>query len=472
MREATLTERFIRGRLFVFLVVGVPCVAEPTWTETALDRYVAKPDASFEWRHVSNHADADVRTHLLELVSQRWRSADEVDRNPWRHWLSVVVPGVVEHDTALLFISGGDNEDGPPEGPDPRMIGLATATHSVVASLRMVPNQPLVFSDDPHNRRKEDAIIAYTWDKYLDGGDETWPLLLPMTKSAARAMDAVQAFLKTEAGGAHRIESFVVSGASKRGWTTWLTAAVDRRVAAIIPIVIDMLNTRASMKHHHAAYGFWAPAIDDYVEAGIPDRMDQPETESLLRVVDPYSYRERLTMPKFIINAAGDQFFLPDSWRFYYDELKGENHLRYVPNTGHSLKATDAFGSLQAYYQAILDGTPLPRFTWSAAPGGPIRVQTESAPLEVNLWRAHNPAARDFRWSEEGPRWSKSRLEAEGEGVYVARVAEPETGWSAYFVELVYGNGGSIPFKFTTGVNVIPDVLPFADQSAEDADRP
>ena len=28
-------------------------------------------------------------------------------------------------------------------------------------------------------------------------------------------------------------------------------------------------------------------------------------------------------MPKFVLNAAGDQFFLPDSSQFYYDELKG-----------------------------------------------------------------------------------------------------------------------------------------------------
>ena len=59
---------------------------------------------------------------------------------------------------------------------------------------------------------------------------------------------------------------FVVSGASKRGWTTWTTAAVDKRVVAIIPIVIDLLNVEPSFEHHWQAYGFWAPAIKDYVE--------------------------------------------------------------------------------------------------------------------------------------------------------------------------------------------------------------
>ncbi len=32
--------------------------------------------------------------------------------------------------------------------------------------------------------------------------------------------------------------SFIVAGASKRGWTTWTTGAVDKRVIAIVPIVM------------------------------------------------------------------------------------------------------------------------------------------------------------------------------------------------------------------------------------------
>jgi PhoPQ-activated pathogenicity-related protein len=34
-------------------------------------------------------------------------------------------------------------------------------------------------------------------------------------------------------------EKFVVSGGSKRGWTTWTAAAVDKRVVAIVPASID-----------------------------------------------------------------------------------------------------------------------------------------------------------------------------------------------------------------------------------------
>ena len=45
------------------------------------------------------------------------------------------------------------------------------------------------------------------------------------------------------------------------------------------------------------------------------------EFAALIRIEDPYSYRYRLTMPKFIVNAAGDQYFLPDSSQFYFAGL-------------------------------------------------------------------------------------------------------------------------------------------------------
>jgi PhoPQ-activated pathogenicity-related protein len=46
-----------------------------------------------------------------------------------------------------------------------------------------------------------------------------------------------------------------VAGASKRGWTTWLTPAVDKRVRAIVPIVLDILNIVPNINHHWQAYG-------------------------------------------------------------------------------------------------------------------------------------------------------------------------------------------------------------------------
>src|SRR5215813_12466706 len=102
-------------------------------------------------------------------------------------------------------------------------------------------------------------------------------------------------------------------------------------------------------------------------------------------------------MPKFIINASGDQFFLPDSSQFYFKDLPGIKYLRYVPNGDHSLKDTDALETLVACYDAILKRSPLPRFSWTSAADGSLRVKAVDKPDTVKLWQASNPDARDFR---------------------------------------------------------------------------
>ena len=91
---------------------------------------------------------------------------------------------------------------------------------------------------------------------------------------------------------------------------------------------------------------------------------------------------------------------------------------------------------------------------------GSIQVQTEDKPAEVNLWQATNPKARDFRLVTIGKAYKKSPLEATENGAYLARVPKPASGWTAFFVELVFANGGPVPYKFTTQVSVVPDVLP------------
>lgn len=426
---------------------------------TPLDDYVAKPDATYTWKVINTIPGDGYTTFVVDMTSQTWRAVPEVDRPVWQHWLVIVKPESVKHDTGFLFIGGGDNKSQPPKTPNPLTVTIAKATNTVTAELKMIPNQPLIFNKDG-KPRKEDDLIAYCWNRYMDTGDATWLPRLPMVKSAVRAMDTMTALLGSEQGGKTPVKKFVVAGGSKRGWTTWLTGAADPRVTAIMPLVIDVVNVKACSINHYSAYGFWAPAIGDYTRHNVKDRMDSPEYANLLKIVDPYSYRERLTLPKFIVNAAGDQYFPPDSSKFYFGDLKGVKYLRYVPNADHSLRGSDAQESMLAFYAAILDGSPLPKFTWKMETDGSIRVQTEDKPLEVNVWQATNPKARDFRLEKIGKAYQKSTLESSENGVYVARVPKPEEGWTAFFVELTFPSGLKVPYKFTTQVSIVPDVLP------------
>jgi PhoPQ-activated pathogenicity-related protein len=445
------------------LLLGLPARsggADPAVPKkTALDDYVAKRDPAYAWKLVKTIPGDGYTTFVLDLTSQSWRAAPEVDRALWQHWLVIVKPDRVQHDTAYLRIGGGRNGSPVPEQPSPQAVHVAKSTSTVVAELGMVPNQPLVFNQGG-TPRSEDDLIAYCQIKYMDTGDPTWLPRLPMVKSAVRAMDAVTEFLAGDQGGKTAVKKFVVAGGSKRGWTAWLTAAVDARVSAVIPMVIDVVNVRACKVNHFASYGFWAPAVGDYTRHKVHERFDTPQYAELLRIVDPYSYRERLTLPKFVVNASGDQYFPPDSSKFYFDDLKGPKYLRYVPNVNHSLAGSDAADSVLAFYQAVLKSSPLPKYSWKVQDDGSIRVQAETKPREVNLWQATNPKARDFRLVSIGPAYQKSVLEGQAGGVYVAKVNKPATGWTAFFVELVFDSGGKEPYKFTTQVHIVPDMLP------------
>jgi PhoPQ-activated pathogenicity-related protein len=128
--------------------------------------------------------------------------------------------------------------------------------------------------------------------------------------------------------------------------------------------------------------------------------MGTPELRHVQSIEDPFSYRERASMrrvPKYILNAAGDQYFLPDNSQFYYKDLPGSKAMRYVPNAKHDMAGTDVGDSMVAYYQLILAGKPAPRYSWVKRSDGTLVVTPRDKPVSANLWQATNPNARDFR---------------------------------------------------------------------------
>ncbi len=253
----------------------------------------------------------------------------------------------------------------------------------------------------------------------------------------------------------------MVVGASKRGWTTWSTAAVDPRVVAIAPLVFDALDTSAVFAHHWEAYGFWSSAVQDYVAAGIMNWFGTPQMNALLDIEDPYPYRARLALPSYQVASTGDQFFLPDSPRFYFSDLPGEKYLRFVPNTDHSLASLGAIANLVTWFHAVTSNYPRPRFYWTAdRAAGSLTVRTVDTPTQVTLWQATNPKARDFRLETIGAAWTSTPVTGSN-GIYRIVLPSPVPGWTAYLVELDFPGPDDSPLVFTTEVVVMPDIYPF-----------
>ena len=439
--------------LIVFFPIFTQADPRSEYLQTDLDAYVHKDDTSFNYVIEKVQEFDSYFVHSIRMDSQNFLQSKDVNKTSWSHWLTVIEPKEVKAETALLVISSGDTNDPMPKAQD-ALIEIALASNSLVAELKAIPNQPLKFSDESFDRW-EDAIIAYTWNKFFLTGETRWPARMAMTKSAIAAMDTIQAVFKR-----NNVNSFVVTGASKRGWTTWTAAATDNRVIAIIPLVIDMLNIKPSFEHHWQAYGFWAPAIQDYVDMNTMDWWGSPEAEALFKLVDPYSYKDRYQFPKYIINAAGDEFFIPTSSQFYYDQLPGEKHIRYVPNVGHSLNGSYIIEAIASFYISILNSSPRPEYSWNFLENGQIEFTSDNQPSEVKLWWADNPSSRDFRLDVIGKSWKSKSIKINAEGKYISSIDKPEEGWRAYFVEAIYGLN-SLPFIVTSEVKVSPDILPF-----------
>jgi PhoPQ-activated pathogenicity-related protein len=147
--------------------------------------------------------------------------------------------------------------------------------------------------------------------------------------------------------------------------------------------------------------------------------------------------------------------------------MPGEKYLRFVPNSDHGSAGSLAVMDLFAWFNAVLQNYPRPRFTWRADPAERLlTVRTVNTPSKVLLWQATNPDARDFRLESLGPVWNSSPLTSEN-GVYEVKLAAPARGYSAYFVELTFpGPSANLPLVFTTEVVITPDGYPFEAPAA------
>jgi PhoPQ-activated pathogenicity-related protein len=317
------------------------------------------------------------------------------------------------------------------------MAAIAAKNKGIVAVLRQTPNQPIF------GERTEDEAISYTLHQFKEDGDYSWPLLFPMVKGAVKAMDAIQEFSSTTLK--KDVKRFVVSGASKRGWTTWLTGANDKRVMAIAPMVIDILNMPIQLEYQVKMWKDYSVQIEDYVKLGIPQNARSEKGEAITTMVDPYSYRKLLTMPKMLFMGTNDEYWTVDAIKHYIDSIPGQNYICYTPNAGHDLgdKKT-AMTSLSAFFGETISGKPYPacapELTYNKK-GITLKVKaTPDALVDAILWTTESDDT-DFR----NDKWTSKSLELKKKTAVVTSVQTyPTKGYRAFYLDLKYKdpNGG------------------------------
>lgn len=428
---------------------------------TSMKDYIDSTKNEFSYEIEDVFYEDEWTGYHIRMTSGEWLDSKKVENVDWLHYVDIVIPKETQTDTGIMFIDSGVNDENYFR-LDSTSVSYALRTKSVIVNIHNIPAQPVNFLASDQESFYEDDLIAYAWNQFLEGGakqkDIEWLPRLPMTRAVVRSMDLAQEItLQNNVN----VKDFVVSGASKRGWTAWTTAAVDDRVVAVVPMVIDMLNMVPSFENHYRSYGEFSPAVESYVNYNIQDWMETDEFKTLMSYVEPYYFKEKFTMPKYLINAGSDEFFSTDSWRFYYDELPGDKLLRYVPNTNHSLNGRYLNDDLISYFYRIINDIDMPTLKWELNDNNLNVALDYEGNYNVSIWNAKNQNGRDFRLWQEGELWQKINIQKSNDNNYQVEIKDKSNGYEAIMMEFTIDPESEFPLIISTGPFVIPESYPF-----------
>ena len=388
------------------------------------------------------------KLYHISFNSLKWLDNKRVAQAVWTHNILIMVPDHVTSKTCFYRVSNGTRHEKIPDKIHPLVHHVSLKNNAIGIEIRNIPNQPIKFTD--HQKPLvEDGIIAYAWDKFLKTGNTDFIPRLPMLKAAYLGFRAAKKFLYQKN---IKVDEYIAFGESKRGWVVWLLPVVDPKVKAILPAVIDVLNVQKSMLHHNLVYEGWSPVLKDYENFNIPNRIFGKEFSDLMNYIDPYKYIKQISVPKLIINAGNDQFFLPDNSQFYFNDLTGNKHLMMLPNAGHQFKLNKSqMDSIATYFALIDRKKPLPGLTW-AKKGSSLRIKSSPPPSRIKIWEAANQKARDFRyWDKNSPRYLAKDVATKPKKESYEIVMTPNTKgqFTSTFIEVHY-NLKEGPLTFTT----------------------
>lgn len=406
-----------------------------------------------------------VMLQRFNLNSQTWSPQGVVSPEHWQNGVDIYIPDSAREKNALVVINNGSNNNGsgtpvaPTNFNEEELSRIAIATRTVVISVSNVPNQVLSYQGVT-TPLGEDNSVAYSWKLFI--GDthkyQDASLHIPMAASVSQAFRLAKKELTQQ-----NINKFIVTGASKRGWAAWLTALSDPDVGAVVPFAMDLLNTQKSLEHMYQSYGKnWPVAFYPYYNQGIDQQIGTDKFARLMRLEDPLTYLntdmgDRLKIDKYIINASGDDFYVPDNSHFYYGLLPGSKSLRVVPNSTHNGILSVAEQSLITFVNRFQEKQKLPEITENVQSRGDgkkeLVVNFSEKPVAILQWTARNPAARDFRYACDIKYNSVPVSLATGDNTLSISLTTPDSGWQATYIEATFTDG----YVATTQVYITPD---------------
>ncbi len=216
---------------------------------------------------------------------------------------------------------------------------------------------------------------------------------------------------------------------------------MDKRVMAIAPMVIDVLNMPINLNYQIEVWKDYSVQIEDYVNLGIPQQVESESGRNITLMVDPYSYRKKLSMPKLILIGTNDEYWPVDAIKKYIDSIPGKNRIHYVPNAGHDLdvKHNDqAPRAIASFLATTIMHKPYPACKWDVSEDKDkvtIKVNSTADKLvDAYLWSATSAPDRDFR----DEKWTSVSLNAKCKAEITTTVDYPKEGYKAFYIDLKY----------------------------------
>lgn len=360
-------------------------------TAQSLKEYVDSAEKYSNVEELSRAVHDKVSVTFVSFISHTWHDI------PWQHSLLIFEPeGELESAPNLLIIGGGNNESLQAQELFEKKMKTGEAKLAYEAAryrkiksavLFNVPNQPLF------ENKKEDDLLAMSLDRYSKTGDATWPLLFPMVAAATRGLDLLSERWNSK--------NFVVTGASKRGWTTYLLGALDSRVIGIAPAVYEMLDIPEQIQLIRLRYGKDSAQLKAYSQLQLTDRLDEPRIKILRSWIDPVFYPRAMSLPKFLLLGANDPYWVVDSVSRYWTEFSGSKLIRTLPNVGHGVFDSESGRrSVIEFVHGLSEGS-LPELTWKidrTKTTARIEITSSRVITGAKLWVADSETP-DFRKS-------------------------------------------------------------------------
>ena len=186
---------------------------------------------------------------------------------------------------------------------------------------------------------------------------------------------------------------------------------------------------------------------------------DTAEEKRMWAWVDPFTYKEKYTMPNLVVLGTNDPYWTTDALNLYWDGLPSQKWISYTPNAGHNLVAAGdqkgpwrALGNVAAFVRHQITGQTIPTVTWKhddTADGRcRLTITASPAPKKIQLWQTSHPDT-DFRTAT----WTSREVAFKDGGAEIT-MDHPTTGCTACFADAGYEIDG-IPYTLCTQMRIV-----------------